>query len=108
MDAQRWRLVTAAFESALDLPIERREAWLERLDRLDPDLVAEVRRMLDEHARVEHEHFLVDSHGESPGVPRSPDSEMQATRPEPTEFREPRPSDRRSRERGDQESSAIE
>ncbi len=46
MDAQRWRQIEAAFEQALALPAEARDAWLQSEHGDDEDLRREVTEML--------------------------------------------------------------
>ena len=47
MHPDRWRRIEAALDAALDLPHERREAYLERACADAPDILAEVKAILD-------------------------------------------------------------
>jgi eukaryotic-like serine/threonine-protein kinase len=46
MDAERWRRITEALGTVLDLPSGMRERWLEEATLEDPSLLAEVRGLL--------------------------------------------------------------
>src|SRR5690606_24631297 len=52
MPAERFRRVSALFDEALDQPEDQRTIWLARACGGDAELEAEVRRMLDAHARA--------------------------------------------------------
>ena len=65
----RWEQVSALFDGALALPEAEREAWLARRCPDDASLRAEVRRMLDAHARSGG---ILDA---APAVPPEPDPE---------------------------------
>jgi serine/threonine-protein kinase len=58
MGSDRWHLVSARLEHALDLPEEERGDWLARLAADDPQLAGEVEALLAEHRAVAAERFL--------------------------------------------------
>lgn len=66
MLADRWNRIAELFERSLDLPADERMAWLLRNVNGDLDLLATVKRMLDEHEHVERTHFMVGAMGETP------------------------------------------
>jgi len=62
-DPARWRRLSALFDEALDLAADERPAWIETLATREPDLVDELRAMLDDHAASQDAHFLTGSVG---------------------------------------------
>jgi predicted ATPase/serine/threonine protein kinase len=52
MSQERWRRVSDLFDEVLDQPPEQRDIWLARACADEPDLEAEVRRMLGAHERA--------------------------------------------------------
>lgn len=51
MRSEQWRRARDLFEQALDQPVGRAEAWLDAQDD-DPEVVAEVRSLLNHHTRA--------------------------------------------------------
>src|SRR5580765_4218821 len=58
-----WRRLSALFDEALDLAADERPAWIEKVATREPDLVDELRAMLDDHAASQDAHFLTGSVG---------------------------------------------
>ncbi|MEO5845872.1 MAG: serine/threonine-protein kinase [Caldimonas sp.] len=57
-DPARWRRLSALLDDALDLSADDRAAWLEALASRDPDLVADLKAMLADHAASADARFL--------------------------------------------------
>ena len=63
----RWRLVSAHLDQALDMPEAQRAEWLASLTDDNPALAADLRALLDEHTALADERFL-EGNAVLPGV----------------------------------------
>ena len=54
----RWQRLAPHLDRALEIDGDERAAWLASLEKDDPELAAELRALLDEHAAAEREQFL--------------------------------------------------
>lgn len=57
---QRWRAISRHLDEALELPQGQRDAWLDELDRREPDMAAEVRMLLAERDGLDAQPLLHD------------------------------------------------
>ena len=55
---ERWRILSPYLDEGLELPPDRRPAWLAGIGERDPALAEQLQSMLAEHERVHRERFL--------------------------------------------------
>jgi serine/threonine protein kinase/Tol biopolymer transport system component len=67
-DPNRWRVVSARLDEALDLPENERTQWVAALREQDPSLAEDLRVLLEEHEIVRRQHFLEDNYPVRPAV----------------------------------------
>jgi serine/threonine protein kinase len=68
MDRDRWRELEPLLDQALDLPAEKREAWLRELGQRSPDVAAELQRLLASEAAADRTGFLTAGHAVRPDI----------------------------------------
>ncbi len=58
LDSRQWQEVSPYLDQALLMPPERRASWLAQLRARNPELGATLDSLLEEHRKLEDEHFL--------------------------------------------------